>query len=46
MQIDLKSSPFSVLKALAISIAKEIDAGDFSNADLLEEVFVRMRDAK
>lgn len=45
-KLDLKTAKLSVLRAMAISISKEIDAGDLSNADLLEEVFVFIQTAR
>jgi hypothetical protein len=45
-KIDLKTAPLSLLKAVAIAIAREIDGGDGEKRDLLEEVFEFIETAK
>lgn len=46
LRVDLKTTKLSLLKAMALSISREIDGGDYSNRDLLEEVFVFIQTAQ
>lgn len=45
-KLDLKTAPLSVLRALALSIARDIDRGAEDLRDLLEDVIARVQTAK
>lgn len=45
-KLDLKTAPLSVLRALALSVARDIDRGKEDLRDLLEEVLALVPAAK
>jgi hypothetical protein len=45
-KIDLKNAPFSLVKAIALSLARDIDRGQHNLRDELERVLSYAPDAK
>lgn len=45
-KLDLKTASFGVLRAVAIQLARDIDAGEDDKRDMLAQVFALIRGAR